>query len=133
MLLEKKIIGVRAIDAPDFINIAKPAGRHKRGLRTRPLEHRVDGDGRTVKKKPGRRKVRPRFFHARLDTFDHRTWGRKCFAEQKAVVSLVESGHVRERASDIGREAQSMGGMVRRAFDDFHELAPDSAVRVCGA
>jgi hypothetical protein len=49
VLLEEKIVGVRAVDAPNLIDVAKAFGDEQRRSRTRALEERIDRYRRAMK------------------------------------------------------------------------------------
>ena len=51
MLLEKKVVGIRPVDAANLVGVAKAPGDQQRGPRPGTLEHGIDCDGGAVKEK----------------------------------------------------------------------------------
>ena len=48
VLVEKEVVGVWAVDAPDFVDVAKAFGDQQRGVGAVTLQQGVDGDGGAV-------------------------------------------------------------------------------------
>ena len=105
VLAEIQVVGVRPVDAPDLVDVAKALGDEQRGLRAGALDHGVDGDGRSVQEQRGVAKARTGLGYALRDALDEAPGSRQRLAEQQPAAALVERSDVGEGAADVGGEA----------------------------
>ena len=105
VLLEEQIIGVRAVDAPDLVDVAKAFGDQQRGFRAGALEDRVDRHRRAMQEQAGRAIVAAGLLDPAVDAVDQPLWRRQRLAEGQRAGLVVEHRNVGEGAADIGGEA----------------------------
>ena len=110
VLLEEQIVGVRAVDAADLVDVAKTLRDQERGAGAGALQDRVDGDRRAVQEEACGRVVAARLGDAGADAVDQAHRGRQHLAEGERPRALVENRDIREGAPDIGRKADAGPG-----------------------
>src|SRR5689334_23846218 len=107
MFAEEQVVGVRAVDAADLVDIAETLGDEERGAGAFALEQRIDHHGRAVQEELGIAEARAGLFHALRDAVDHSLRRAECLAEQQLPGRGIEICHVGKRAADVGGEATS--------------------------
>src|SRR5882724_950416 len=111
----QRLIEARHADSTQFENVAKPFGRHQRGLGTLTFQDGVSGDSRGVQHLL--QVIRSQVARQRLDAFDDGARivlrGRWNLAGRQLAV-LGEAGNVSKRSSDIGRYAQPATHQLHR-------------------
>ena len=114
VLPEEQVVGLRPVDAPDFVDVAKSARGEERRLRSRALEYRVDGDRAAVQKElcAFYRGAPP--LHARHDALDEAGGRGQGLAIERFARVGIESDDIREGAADIRRQPQPRA--VRRSY-----------------
>ncbi len=106
VLLEEQIIGVRPVDAADFVNVAKAFGDEQSGLGAGALQHRVDGDGRAVEKQRGRTVIAAGLGDAGGNALDQMRRRRQRLAECEHAGFFVERRNIGKSAADIRSKPQ---------------------------
>src|SRR5262245_56200147 len=106
VLAEEEVVCLRAVDAPDLVDVAEAAGRDERSPSAVPLEERVDRDRRAVEEEVRSLERPARLPEAGADAAHDTVIRRQRLAEEERAVRLVEDGDVGERAADVGGDAQ---------------------------
>jgi len=106
MLFEEEIVGVRAVDPANLVDVAKAFGGQERGAGTLPFKQRIDCNGRPMKEKArfGEGAARP--VDDVADSLDQPRRRRQRLAEAEHARCGVERGDVRERTSDVRGDTQ---------------------------
>ena len=106
MFGEKQVVSVRAIDAANFINVAKTFGDQQGRARTTAFEQRVDGNRRAVQKKIAVLDAGTRAIECVLNAFDKFSVRGKRLAKKQLTAAFVKGDHVGEGAADVHGDAE---------------------------
>ena len=114
VLAEEQVVGVRPVDAPDFVDVAKAPRGQERRRRTGTLEHGVDADGGAMQEQARVRDRSAGLSHAMQNAFDQVRRRGEGLAEERLAGGLVEADNVGERATDVGGNAEMRRGALAR-------------------
>ena len=106
VLVEKEVVGIGAVDAADFVDVAETFGDQQRGVGAVALQQRVDRDGGTVQEQVAVLQVDLCAVQRGLDAVDQLAVGGQGLAEQQLAGGFVKSRHVGEGAADVDGDAQ---------------------------
>jgi hypothetical protein len=113
MFLKEQIVGFRAVDAADLVDVAKALRGEQRASGAGALQDGVDGDRRAVQKQSRIGEGRSGLANAGGNAIDQARRRRERLAEAEFAGPLVERGNVGECAPYIRRQADSIGLRVQ--------------------
>ena len=108
--LEEQVVGFRAVDAADLVDVAEALGGQQGAARAGALQERVDGDRGSVEEELGRLEMRAGLGDAVLDAVDQPQRRRQRLAEPQLAGRLVEGRDVREGPAHIRRQSKMVRG-----------------------
>ena len=116
MPLKKKIVRLRAIAAPDDVDVARAARDDQRGLCSRSFDQRVDGNGRAVNQLVDCCGSKRALADAIDDALHQVRRGGEALRLHEASCRIVEADQIREGAADIDSN-DDHAGKLRWEFD----------------
>ena len=107
VFLEEQVVGIRPVDAADFVDVPKAFGDDEGGLGTSAFQNSVDGHRRAMEEQPGVRIGGSRMGDGSRDSLNQMMWRRQRLAELDVPGRGIERRHIREGAADVGGEPQA--------------------------
>jgi hypothetical protein len=104
--VEKKVVGLGAIAAPDGVHVARPSRDDQPGLCALSLDQSVDRCGRAVDQLGDRGRIDAAFADAVDDALDEAGRRGKALGLREPAAGLVKGHQVRESPADIDRHQQ---------------------------
>src|SRR6266540_2871789 len=111
--MEKKVVGLGPVAAPDKIDVARSPRDDQPGLRALSLDEGIDGGGRAVDQLADRRRIQAALADAVDDALDELRGRGEALRLRKPAGAPVERHQVRKRAPDVDRRHEH-GGIIRR-------------------
>jgi hypothetical protein len=99
---EEEIVGFRAVDATDLVDVAEPLGGDERAGRAGPLQDGVDRNRGAVQEQPRRAELRPCLRDAALDPGDEPCRRGQRLPETQLPGVLIERGDIGEGPAHVG-------------------------------
>ena len=122
MLRKEQVVSIRAIDAPNLVDVAKTFGDEQSGICSIPFQQRVDGDRRSVQKQVCVGRFYACTVHRVLNAIDQRAVRGQRLSKHQSALSFVESSQIGECATDIYCDPKTAFGP--RLFSGCHNSHP---------